>query len=73
MTACSATLLSSSGASLALPYSPQVASGTVNSYTSDKGPIEPEARRLLMDLYRPYNSLLAKITGEPRFEEWNKQ
>ncbi|PNW70584.1 hypothetical protein CHLRE_17g725950v5 [Chlamydomonas reinhardtii] len=50
-----------------------VAAGNVNTYTTDKGPIEPEARRLLADLYRPYNSLLAKITGEPRFEEWNNQ
>ncbi|KXZ51708.1 hypothetical protein GPECTOR_11g157 [Gonium pectorale] len=46
--------------------------GNVNSYAKDYPPIEPEAKRLLQELYRPYNTLLAQLTGDPRYEQWNQ-
>ena len=51
----------------------QAAAGKVNSYTTGQEPIEPEARRLLAELYAPYNTLLAKLTGDARYEKWNQQ
>ncbi len=51
---------------------PQVAAGQPKSYSTGQEAIEPEARQLLLDLYRPSNTLLAQLTGDSRFEDWNK-
>ena len=31
-----------------------------------------EARRLVAEFYAPYNKELARLTGDPRYLEWNK-
>ncbi|GFR42500.1 hypothetical protein Agub_g3302 [Astrephomene gubernaculifera] len=49
------------------------AAGKPNTYTTGQPPMEPEARKLLAELYTPYNSMLAKLTGDKRYEQWNQQ
>ncbi|GLC34028.1 hypothetical protein PLESTB_000830200 [Pleodorina starrii] len=49
------------------------AAGQMKSFTAGQEPVEPRARQLLAELYAPYNSKLAKLTGDARFEKWNEQ
>ncbi|KAG2501332.1 hypothetical protein HYH03_001123 [Edaphochlamys debaryana] len=42
------------------------------TYASGQEPIQPEAKKILKDLYKPYNTKLAQVTGDPRYEKWNR-
>ena len=42
------------------------------SHNKDRGPMPAEARRLLLDFYRPHNVRLASLTGNTKFLDWNK-
>ncbi|EFJ53051.1 hypothetical protein VOLCADRAFT_85926 [Volvox carteri f. nagariensis] len=47
--------------------------GTPQSFTRGQEPVQPRARQLLMELYKPYNTKLAQLTGDRRYEKWNEQ
>ncbi|GLI66090.1 hypothetical protein VaNZ11_009812 [Volvox africanus] len=47
--------------------------GRMGSFTNGQEPIQPKARQMLAELYAPYNTKLAKLTGDARFEKWNEQ
>ncbi|KAG2501323.1 hypothetical protein HYH03_001116 [Edaphochlamys debaryana] len=49
-----------------------VATHPHKSWTQGQEPMLPATREYLAEFYRPYNSLLAQLTGNPRFEKWNE-
>ncbi|GAX80445.1 hypothetical protein CEUSTIGMA_g7884.t1 [Chlamydomonas eustigma] len=45
--------------------------GPVNKYASDRAML-PEARKILNDFYKPYNTRLSKLLNDQRYDLWNQ-